>query len=73
MKRRAIFASLFGIFGKRTLEHRWKRCAWISWDDSFEVPNYYPPSKLIPVEVSADCGLIRVPPENLEHALKGRT
>jgi hypothetical protein len=57
-------------------EHRWKKCAWICWDDWYESRRYYPPSKLIPVEVCevAGCGLIRVPPENLKKITeKGRT
>jgi len=87
MNRKKFFASIFGVLGVARAQqsgvkanpistsihvHDWKPCAWITWDDSYEVPNYYPPSKLIRVHVCSGCGLIRVPPDNLESVLKGK-
>lgn len=50
--------------------HDWKPCAWIIWDNWYEVPRYYPPSKYIRVEICSHCGVIRISPESLETVVK---
>jgi len=51
-------------------EHDWSPCAWIVWDNHWEVPEYYPPNRYIRVEVCKRCGLIRVPPEDLKQVVE---
>ena len=59
--------------GEITYGHDWKPSAWVIWDDWWEVPEYYPPTKVTRVEVCARCGFLRFPPESLKGIIeKGR-
>lgn len=56
--------------GEITEGHDWRRSAWIKWDDSLHVPGDYSPQKVIRVEVCANCGFLRVPPESLKDVVE---
>jgi len=56
--------------GELTISHDWRPKAWVIWDDWWEVPEYYPPRKAIRVEVCAQCGFMRVPPEDLKEVVE---